>query len=100
MSHVENYIYGEEYVNHKEAFELEIQAIEDKYKTFFELKKSSAPHLSEYDKLNYHFITIVNFPIVTFTWVANTDLPETIKKECLDVFAKYFSEPIKTVSKE
>jgi hypothetical protein len=43
---------------------------------------------------------MVNFPMVTFAWVENTDLPEYIKNECLDVFNKYFSEPIKSGSKE
>jgi hypothetical protein len=100
MSYVENYVYGEEYVNRKEAFESDIQAIEDKYKAHFEFKKSSASHLNEYDKLNNHFVTMVNFPMVTFAWVENTDLPEYIKNECLDVFNKYFSEPIKSGSKE
>jgi hypothetical protein len=43
---------------------------------------------------------MVNFPMMTFAWVENTDLPEYIKKECFDVFTKYFSEPIKAGSKE
>ena len=100
MSHFENYVYGEEYVNRKEAFESEIQVTENKNKTVFEFKESFASHLSKYDKLNYHFRTIINFPFVTFAWVENTDLPEDIKKECLDVFTKYFSEPIKLGSRE
>jgi hypothetical protein len=95
MSHVENYLYGEEYVNRKEAFEMEIQEIEDKYRDFFEFKESTMAHLTEKDKLQYHFRTKVDFPFVTLIWDENTDLPESIKSECVAIFSKYFAEPIK-----
>ncbi len=85
MRDIAEYIYGEEYTEKNEAFEAEMQHIEEKHLDFFKNRKpqnETEPH----DRFHNHYALSTGSGQVSFRFNQGSDLPEEIKNECEEAF--------------
>jgi hypothetical protein len=68
-----------------EAFNNGMKAIEEKHKDFFK-DREGRRDTDEHDKLDYHWIIRTQHGHILFNFTKDSDLPDHIRKECLDVF--------------
>lgn len=68
-----------------EALNKGLQAIEEKYKDFFK-NRDGRFESDEHDKLQYHWMIISRGGQIRFHFTKDSDLPDHIRKECIEVF--------------
>jgi ribosomal protein S5 len=86
-----NKIRGEELTRKEKEFDAAIQRIEEKYIDFFKSRKSMRSEYDVHDRLHNHIVLGNVAGQTGFGFSYDSDLPEHIRKECIDAFRKAFS---------
>jgi len=83
-------IFGSEYVDRDDQFRKLLKQIEEKHIEWFNKRKENYPK-DRFNELNYHWMMYNEGNRSFFKFMDNSDLPDAIKKECIDAFEKVYS---------
>ena len=85
----QNFNFGGAYSKKKDELIEAFNQIEEKYQTYF---KNRPPQydLDNYDRLKRHYMIYETSNKITFAFNPDTDLPESIKSECIEVYNRLF----------
>lgn len=64
--------------------------VEQKHIEYF-TKRQSRLNSDEFDRLHNHYITITDSSGIKFGFIVESDLEDSIKIECIDIFNKVFN---------
>lgn len=87
MDDITKAIFGEKLVNFHNELKTEFDKIENKYIEFFK----SRPPINEFhkhDELTNHYFLYYDSYRILISFTTGNDLPDYIKKECIEVFNK------------
>ncbi|QNF33968.1 hypothetical protein HUW51_15015 [Adhaeribacter swui] len=91
MRDISEFIYGDEYTQKNKAFEAAMAAIEEKHQDYFQSRPAqneTEPH----DRLHNHYALSTASGQVSFRFNEGSDLPASLKQECLDAFHEIWKE--------
>lgn len=91
MRDISEFIYGEEYTEKNKAFESAMEAIEEKHLEFFRSRKPQN-ETEQHDRLHNHYALSTASGQVSFRFNEGSDLPASLKQECLDAFHQIWKE--------
>jgi hypothetical protein len=73
----------------KEDLIMAFNQIEEKYQTFFK-ERPSKFDVDNHDRLKRHYMIYESYNKITFAFDPDSDLPESIKSECTEVYIRLF----------
>lgn len=82
--------YGKESAEANKAFKNALLTIETDYQAYFQ-SKEARDSTEKHQRLTEHCVTKYDGYNVEFGFKPHSDLPEHIKEQCLQAFAKHFS---------
>jgi hypothetical protein len=80
---------GEDFYNKNEEFIKEMIEIENRHIEFFN-KRPPKFSSDEHDRLHDHWILYNDNALIKFGFGPDSDIPDYIKNECIDVFIRIF----------
>lgn len=81
--------FGGDHFKKKEDLIEAFNQIEEKYQTYFK-ERPSKFDVDKHDRLKRHYMIYETANKITFAFNPESDLPESIKSECTEVFIKLF----------
>ena len=80
---------GKEYSDKQKAFDNDLHEIEKRHLDYFKAREASLPS-EEHDRLHNHTIQTLQNGRVWFGFLPDSDLDQSIQKECMVAFHKWF----------
>ena len=87
--------YGTDAAEKINKFKNGLLEIEERHVKYFEERKGKFG-TDECDKLHNHYMIITNSGGITFGFINDSDLDESIRKECIELFNGIFNAKTKT----
>lgn len=81
--------FGEVHSKKKEDLIVAFNKIEEKYQFFFK-ERPSKFEVDKHDRLKRHYMIYETTNKITFAFNPDSDLPESIKSECTEVYIRLF----------